>query len=123
MQTNVIQWQILAGFNGFMAIAMGAIGAHAVPDPVLASLVEKASSYQLLHAVLLLWLSERDPRCIRIARWLIALGTLLFCGTLYLKGLGILPAATALAPLGGSSFMAAWLLIMIAPFFLRGTHD
>lgn len=113
------KWQAFAGLNGFMAIAMGAAGAHAASSPYAASLIDKASHYQLVHALLLLWLCERDGKWLAISRWLIATGIVLFCGSLYLKGLDWLPAATALAPLGGSSFMAAWIGILCAAYFTR----
>jgi uncharacterized membrane protein YgdD (TMEM256/DUF423 family) len=41
-------------------------------------------------------------------------GIILFCGTLYLKALAILPVATKLAPLGGISFMVGRFLIASA---------
>jgi uncharacterized membrane protein YgdD (TMEM256/DUF423 family) len=125
MQTTPKKWQAAAGFSGFMAIAMGAIGAHGTSSPYLASLVEKASFYQLMHALLLLWLCQREDRWLQVARWFVLIGTALFCGSLYLKGLELLPSAASLAPLGGSSFMAAWICILCATCFTKkaGTHD
>jgi uncharacterized membrane protein YgdD (TMEM256/DUF423 family) len=107
-------WGVVAGLSGFSALVMGAIGAHAVADAHAASLVETASLYQLIHAGLLLWLSSRDRLASAIARWLFLAGTLLFCGTIYLKTLAGWESATALAPLGGTSFMLGWLLVAFA---------
>ena len=63
------QWGIVAGLSGFIAIVMGALGAHAVADAHLAALVETASLYQLIHALALLWLSGQPGKFLRAARW------------------------------------------------------
>jgi uncharacterized membrane protein YgdD (TMEM256/DUF423 family) len=107
------QWGIVAGLSGFIAIVMGALGAHAVADAHLAALVETASLYQLIHALALLWLSGQPGKFLRAARWLFLIGTLLFCGTLYLKVLAGWDGAVRLAPFGGMSFMAGWLAIAL----------
>jgi uncharacterized membrane protein YgdD (TMEM256/DUF423 family) len=94
-----------------MAMAMGAIGAHVVATAHLSALVEKAAFYQVLHSVLLLYLSALPGQAFRIARWLCCIGIMLFCGSLYLKGMTGIEEATILAPLGGMSLMATWLVI------------
>jgi uncharacterized membrane protein YgdD (TMEM256/DUF423 family) len=105
------RWQAIAGLNGFMAIAMGAVGAHAVANGHLAGLVEHASFYQLIHAVLLVSLAASQGRCMRLARGFILLGIILFCGSLYCKGLNLWPDATRAAPMGGVCLMLGWLCI------------
>lgn len=105
-------WRICAAFNGLMAVAMGAVSAHIITDSYAVTLAERASLYQLVHAVLLLWLAEKPGRAMAAARWLVLAGFIMFCGALYLKALAIFPAATAVAPLGGSAFMLGWIFIM-----------
>jgi uncharacterized membrane protein YgdD (TMEM256/DUF423 family) len=104
-------WQTAAGLSGFIAVVAGAVTAHAVPDPGLQKLAETASYWQLIHAVVLLWLAAADRGWLRIARWLMFAGSVLFCCTLYLKAFGVWPAATAAAPLGGTCFILGWLVI------------
>lgn len=101
-------WQVLAGISGFIGVAMAAVGAHAASDALLSALVERAAIYQLLHSLLLFWLAERDGRAAGLARVALALGVLLFCGSLYGKAFGGWP--TTLAPAGGMLLMAGWLL-------------
>jgi uncharacterized membrane protein YgdD (TMEM256/DUF423 family) len=107
-------WPIFAGLNGFMAIAMGALAAHAISDAHAASLAEKASYYQLIHAGVLFALVQKEGRFFCAARFLFLAGIFLFCGTLYLKALQIGMDATTFAPTGGISFMAGWLMIAFA---------
>ena len=104
-------WRIVAALNGFMAVAMGALAAHGVADAHAASLAEKASYYQLIHAVLLLWLASQKGRVFNLSRLAVITGLILFCGSLYIKALTGWEEITHLAPLGGTSFMVGWVLI------------
>ena len=106
-------WIAFAGLSGFVAVAMGAVGAHLAADAYLAGLVEKASYYQLIHAAVILVLAKAGPR-FRFARWLFVIGTLLFCGALYLKGMTGWNYASKPAPTGGVSFMLGWLALLWA---------
>ena len=109
-------WRGIAGVNGFLAIVMGAIAAHAIADAHAAAMAERASLYQLIHAVLFLWLADRQGRIFGLARWVFMAGILLFCGSLYLKAMTGWAEATALAPLGGISLMTGWLMIAWASY-------
>ena len=113
MQIDERNWGVVAGLSGFMAIVMGAVGAHAVADPHLAALVETASLYELIHAVAILWLCGARGKYVPASRWLFLIGTVLFCGTLYLKAIAGWEAAVRLAPFGGVSFMLGWLVIAL----------
>ncbi len=110
-------WQLIAGLSGAIGVIASALGAHAVPDAALAKLVETASYFQLIHAAVLLWLASSQRRGLSWARWLFLIGTLLFCGALYLKAFGIWPGAAALAPWGGTSFILAWLVLAADALF------
>lgn len=104
-------WQLVAGLSGAAGIIASALGAHVVPDAALAKLVETASYLQLIHAAVLLWLASSPRRGLSWARWLFAIGTVLFCGTLYLKAFALWPGAVALAPWGGTSFILGWVVL------------
>jgi len=77
MQLIARKWGIVAGLSGFIAIVMGALGAHAVADAHLAAQVETASLYQLIHALAMLWLSGQYGKYLPAARWLFLIGTVL----------------------------------------------
>src|SRR5258708_32206537 len=93
------------GVRGCVGVLGGAVADPAVADDRLATRAETASYYQLIHAGVLLWLAAGQGVWLRGARWLFVAGTLLFCGTLYLKAFGLSEAATALAPTGGTSLL------------------
>ena len=109
MLPNAI-WTLIAGLSGFIAVAMGAVGAHLVTDAAHGALIEKASLYQLIHTLALMWLMPTSGGIAAAARLAFLAGILLFCGSLYLKGMGLF-AAASLAPMGGMLLMAGWILI------------
>jgi uncharacterized membrane protein YgdD (TMEM256/DUF423 family) len=111
-------WIVLAGLNGFVAVALGAFAAHGLEmmgDARAVELVEKASRYMLWHALglgLVGLLVDRWPasRVLRAAGSFFQAGILLFCGSLVLLALTDLPFAPA-APYGGMAFLAGWLAV------------
>jgi uncharacterized membrane protein YgdD (TMEM256/DUF423 family) len=107
----------LAGISGAMAVGFGAYGAHALAgEPTAAQWVEKASRYQMYHAVALLVVSRMQReggRLVCLAGLLFAVGSLFFCGALYGLALASLPL-NALAPVGGCSFILGWLALAAA---------
>ncbi len=68
----------------------------------------------MYHAVALLsvgWLSAQKPgRDVDLAGALLAAGVALFTGSLWLLVLLDLPVLGAITPLGGTAFLAGWLL-------------
>lgn len=110
---NERRWNGIAGINGFIAVVMGAIAAHAIKDASLAVLAEKASLYQLIHSGILLWLSGRQEKNLRMARLSLITRIILFCGALYITSLTGWSEITYLAPAGGILLMIGWLLIAL----------
>lgn len=114
-------WVIMAGLHGAMAVALGAYAAHGMADQSadILSLMEKATRYQMLHAVVLLVatglsVSKRARRAgglwFMAAAGLFALGIPLFCGALYGIALAGWPLGF-IAPYGGSAMIGGWLFL------------
>jgi uncharacterized membrane protein YgdD (TMEM256/DUF423 family) len=74
--------------------------------------------YQSLGLVLIGLLAARlgESKLLAAAGALIVVGLCLFSGSIYLQTTGLVPGAGAVAPMGGGSFMVAWLLVAIAVF-------
>lgn len=115
-------WVIFAALNGAMAVALGAYAAHGLAgDPHAQALAERASLYQLLHALALLGadrLAADGRRLAHLAALLFAVGEVLFAGSLYLKALtgGPLPVPLA-TPAGGIAFLLGWMMLALAGLF------
>lgn len=119
MSAATPRWIIVsAGLLGFLGVALGAFGAHALKETLIAastlSTWQTAVLYQLVHAVALLALGgyplAAGPTGRRIAACWVA-GVLLFSGSLYLLALGGPRWLGPVTPLGGLAFLAGWLLL------------
>jgi uncharacterized membrane protein YgdD (TMEM256/DUF423 family) len=117
-----------AAVLGATAVGLGAFGAHGVKGWLVdaADGVQRlawwttAAHYHLVHAVLaavlgvlLLTTSSPSP-WLRRGVLLCVAGTVLFSGSLYLMTLTNVRALGAVTPLGGVSFIAAWLSLLAA---------
>lgn len=103
---------------GFLAVALGAFGAHALRSrvsPVLAETFETGVRYQMYHALALLacaWALDRaaggGAAWASAAAWLFLAGIVLFSGSLYVLTLTGTRWWGAVTPLGGLAFLAGW---------------
>ena len=111
----------LAAASGFLAVGLGAFGAHALRDSLDAralDIYDTAVLYHFVHtlallAVALLCRGQAPHRTLTGAGLAFALGVALFSGSLYVlavTGIGWLGMIT---PLGGVSFLVGWLLLLI----------
>jgi len=107
-------WQIAAGFFGLTGVILGAVAAHALTDPHAAASVERATLYQIVHALALLFVAGRSGMMAGLAGLAFTLGILLFCGGIYLKYLVGQTWAGPVTPYGGMALMLGWLLTMLA---------
>jgi uncharacterized membrane protein YgdD (TMEM256/DUF423 family) len=111
----------LGAMSGFVAVAAGAFGAHAVRDRLSAeylAVFETAARYQMYHALALLavalLLSLRPSGTLQWAGWLFVVGTTLFCGSLYALALTGTRWLGAITPLGGIAFLAGWIFLALS---------
>ena len=101
------------------AVALGAFGAHALRArvaPEQLAVWHTAVQYHVYHALglfLVAWVATLLPASsgVRLAGWLMAAGTLLFAGSLYVLVLTGVRWLGAVTPLGGAAFIAAWVVL------------
>jgi uncharacterized membrane protein YgdD (TMEM256/DUF423 family) len=102
----------------FLAVALGAFGAHGLRSSLEArgmlDVWNKAVLYHFIHAIALLVLALFGT-INRSAWWLLFAGIFLFSGSLYLMALTNLPRLGAVTPLGGLCFLAGWAWLIITP--------
>lgn len=111
----------LGAASGFVAVAAGAFGAHALRarlGPDLLAVFETGARYQMYHALALLavsWAAARWPGGLaQWAGWLFVAGTVLFSGSLYALALSGARWLGAITPLGGVAFLAGWICLALA---------
>lgn len=119
---NLAQLSVLVGaVYGFLGVAFGAFGAHALRSRLSAELLavwKTAVEYQLYHALALVLVGllamQRPSIAITNAGICFALGTLVFSGSLYLLALTGMRWLGAITPIGGLLLLAAWALLFWA---------
>ena len=114
-------WIVLGGLNAFLAVALGAFGAHSLKERLTAEMLDvykTGANYQILHALGLIligiWAERRTNRLADGAAGLLTAGILVFSGSLYALSLSGVRAWGAVTPLGGLCFLSGWILFVIA---------
>ena len=110
----------LAAVSLLVATILGAYASHGMHEASAASVeaVRTAVAFQFYHGLGLLavaLLEERlATRWVAAAGWLFVVGTVLFCGAIYVSRLAGFEAVGAVAPFGGSALMAGWAALAVA---------
>jgi uncharacterized membrane protein YgdD (TMEM256/DUF423 family) len=108
----------LAAAFCFLAVALGAFGAHALKAKLemsgMLDVWSKAVLYHFLHAIALVALALYGTGN-RATYFLLAAGILLFSGSLYTMALTNMRWLGAITPLGGLCFLAGWAWLALAP--------
>jgi len=101
---------------GFLGVALGAFGAHALKGIMSAdqfTVFETGVRYQMYHSFALLalaWAYSKWPGKGLIASgWLFIVGTVLFSGSLYALSLSEARWLGAVTPFGGLALITGWL--------------
>lgn len=107
----------LGAVSGFIAVAMGAFGAHGVTDPAAKDWLKTGASYEFMHAMatfacaVFMGLGARRAR---LAPAFFLGGTVLFSGSLYAMALGAPRWLGMVTPLGGLAFLTGWAILVWA---------
>lgn len=113
---------VIGAINAFLAVALGAFGAHGlegkVPDRYL-EIWKTAVQYQMFHAggmflVGLLLSHFPGSSLLQWSGWLMLAGIILFSGSLFVLAVTQISKLGAITPLGGLAFLAAWVLLIVA---------
>jgi uncharacterized membrane protein YgdD (TMEM256/DUF423 family) len=116
-----MRWILLGALNGFVSVAAGAFGAHALKArlaPDLLAVFETGARYQMFHALALVLLGllqlVRPAMGLDAAGWSFLSGIALFSGSLYVLALSGVRAFGMVTPIGGVALLAGWLLLATA---------
>lgn len=112
---------IIGAINAFLAVALGAFGAHGLADKLESKYLDiwkTGVTYQMFHATgilvvaLLLGKVAVSP-LFSWSGWLMLVGIILFSGSLYVLSVTKVSVLGAITPFGGICFLAAWILLII----------
>jgi uncharacterized membrane protein YgdD (TMEM256/DUF423 family) len=112
---------IIGAINAFLAVALGAFGAHGLKDklePKYLDIWQTGVQYQMFHAVGLLVVGLLLSKVAASTQftwsgWLMLVGIIFFSGSLYLLSLTKVGVLGAITPIGGVCFLAAWVMMII----------
>lgn len=114
---------VTGALHGFLAVAFGAFGAHALKDILDdygQGIWETAVQYQMFHAtgllVISLLMSTKllgEIKKLNVAGMFFNLGIVFFSGSLYVLALSGIKVLGAITPIGGVLFLAGWVLIIL----------
>jgi len=126
-------WVRVGAIWGFLAVAMGAFGAHGLDERFRAIGEQKgglsserlqanfhtAAQYQMYCALAILVVgvlaaTGRQSTALHIAGWSFLLGSLIFSGSLYILSVTGLRWLGAITPIGGVAMLVAWLALAAA---------
>ena len=109
---------LLGVLNGFMAVALGAFGAHGLEGKVSEAMLnvwDKAVNYQMFHTMALLvtgvLFMKIKAKSLVYAGWSFLLGIILFSGSLYFYSTTGIKALAMITPFGGVVFLIGWFLL------------
>lgn len=110
------------GVFGGLAVAIGAFGAHALKDMLMANdrldTFELATRYQFYHALAILILSTLTDQLDQVKlKWssrFFTGGILVFSGSLYILSLSGNTLWGAITPIGGMFLLVGWLFFILA---------
>jgi len=112
---------LVGALNGAFAVAAGAFGAHLLEGRITVAdseVFQTAVYYQAIHAAVMVALGALKghvmPSLLGVTSWAMALGTILFAGSLYAVALGSSAMVGYIAPIGGGLLLLGWLLLAVA---------
>jgi uncharacterized membrane protein YgdD (TMEM256/DUF423 family) len=117
----------MGSISSFMAVALGAFGAHGLRgkiSPEMLATYQTGVLYHFYHSLGLFVVAFAasylpDSNLVRWSGWMMALGIVLFSGSIYaLSTTGTLSLGV-ITPFGGTAFLAGWILLAVAALSAR----
>ncbi|MBB3048831.1 uncharacterized membrane protein YgdD (TMEM256/DUF423 family) [Litorivivens lipolytica] len=109
-----------AAVSGFLAVALGAFGAHALKSKLSADMLavyETAVQYHFYHTLALLAVSVlmvNGVQGLKLSGILFLVGTVIFSCGLYALALSGIKILGAITPIGGLCLLAGWACLAFA---------
>ncbi|MDX8361016.1 MULTISPECIES: DUF423 domain-containing protein [Bacillaceae] len=110
---------MIGAINGFLAVALGAFGAHGLEGKIPAKYIETwktGVTYQMFHTtaiMIIALIAGKFPNTPSLtwAGWFMLIGIILFSGSLYVLSVTQVKVLGAITPLGGVAFLIGWVLL------------
>jgi uncharacterized membrane protein YgdD (TMEM256/DUF423 family) len=121
---NSRQTLLIASFSGFLAVALGAFGAHALKQVLLENnrtdTFELAVRYHFYHTLALLAVAlimhHFTSKWLAISALCMLAGMILFSGSLYLLAFTNNTSFAIITPIGGVFLLTGWGFLFLSAF-------
>jgi uncharacterized membrane protein YgdD (TMEM256/DUF423 family) len=122
MTSNNRLFVIIGALSLTVAAILGAYGVHGLADSIPVQKQQswgwavQMQSYHSLGLILVAVLAEQlgQSMLLKVAGWMFVASIGVFSGSIYLEILLASESIGEIAPLGGSGFMIAWVLVAVA---------
>jgi uncharacterized membrane protein YgdD (TMEM256/DUF423 family) len=113
---------IIGAINAFLAVALGAFGAHGLEGKIPEKYLEvwkTGVTYQMFHALGLIAIgiiarNIQGSSLMSWSGWLMFIGIILFSGSLYVLSVTRISVLGAITPIGGVAFLVSWVFLTVA---------
>jgi uncharacterized membrane protein YgdD (TMEM256/DUF423 family) len=121
-----VDWVVVGCGSAALAVVLGAFGAHALKGSIGVDEIEiwkTGVQYQMVHAIAIVVHGVfRERRSVGAApAWCFFLGSLVFCGSLYVLAVGGPRGVGVITPVGGVLFVVGWVVFGVQA--VRGRRD
>jgi uncharacterized membrane protein YgdD (TMEM256/DUF423 family) len=109
-------WIRIGAISGFIAVALGAFGAHGLKSIVTPEMLETYHTgvlYHLIHSVVILAIGFYGNERLKIAALFFLIGIILFSFSLYIYSVTSVKALAMITPFGGVSFLVGWIMTAV----------
>ena len=110
----------VGSISACIVIVLGSFGAHGLKDILDTygkSIFEKAVLYQMFHSVGILFLgiiNQIMPEVhLELVGWAFIIGTIIFCGSLYILAITGIKSFGMITPIGGLLFIIGWIILFV----------
>lgn len=107
---------IVSGTFGFLAVSLGAFGAHLLKDNISSvqlNVFQTGVLYHFIHTLVITIIAIANDRRFFKSAICMIIGIILFSFSLYIYSVTDIKTFAMITPLGGISFLGGWLLIFI----------
>ena len=114
-------WLLIASIAGFLGVAGGAFGAHALKSRLSEQMLanfDTGTKYLMVHAVALLVVGTLSGRegtgDLAVVGWSFTVGMVIFTGSLWIMAMTNQRWLGAITPIGGTALIIGWLALATA---------
>lgn len=118
-------WIIISALSGFIAVAVGAFGAHGLKEKISLEMLEIYKTgvlYQFIHTIVLLILSLTNFIRSKVASIFFLAGIVLFSFSLYIYSTSGIKFFAMITPIGGVCFLVGWLWLIVEAIRMKASR-